>query len=140
MNLRIYTAVAVVSGILEQAVLVAVVLWLLPRFGIDIPLWALVVMMIALGAYGCVAFTLGKKALERKPMMASEAMIGGKCIVMMPLAPRGYVKVGSELWQASSPGSVIQKGKEVVIVGIEELTLLVAPVDSDDRQERAKRE
>jgi len=134
MELRRYTALAVVSSILEEAVLAGVVLWLLPRFGINIPLWALVFMMTALGAYSCAAYILGKKALEKKPLMASEAMIGSKCIVMTPLAPRGYVKVGSELWQASSLGSAIDKGQEVVIVGIEEMRLLVAPLDSGDRQ------
>jgi len=138
MKVRTYTAIAVVSSILEQAILVAVVLGLLPRLGIDIPLWALVFMMVALGAYGYVAFRLGRKALQKRPMMSSEAMVGRKCTVMTALAPRGYVKVGSELWQASSPGLVIHKGQEVVIVGIEEMTLLVAPVDSYDGQEKAK--
>ena len=134
MELRRYTALAVVSSILEEAVLAGAVLWVLPKFGIDIPLWALVFMMIALGAYSCAGYIFGKKALEKKPLMASEAMIGSKCIVMTPLAPRGYVKVGSELWQASSLGSAIDKGQEVVIVGIDEMRLLVAPLDSGDRQ------
>ncbi len=138
MEVRRYTVLAVVSSILEQGVLVAVVLWLLPRFGISIPLWALVVMMIALGLYGYVGYRLGRTALERKPMMASEAMLGSQCTVMTPLAPRGYVKVGSEMWRASSRGLVIEKGQEVVIVGMEELTLLVVPLDSDDREEKAK--
>ena len=138
MEVRRYTVLAVVSSILEQGVLVAVVLWLLPRFGINIPLWALVVMMIALGLYGYVGYRLGRTALERKPMMASEAMLGSQCTVMTPLAPRGYVKVGSEMWRASSRGLVIEKGQEVVIVGMEELILLVVPLDSDDREEKAK--
>lgn len=138
MEVRRYTVLAVVSSILEQGVLVAVVLWLLPRFGISIPLWALVVMMIALGLYGYVGYRLGRTALERKPMMASEAMLGSQCTVMTPLAPRGYVKVGSEMWRASSRGLVIEKGQEVVIVGMEELILLVVPLDSDDREEKAK--
>ena len=138
MEVRRYTALAVVSSIVEQGVLVAVVLWLLPRFGINIPLWALAVMVIALGVYGYVGYRLGRTALERKPMMALEAMLGSQCTVMTPLAPRGYVKVGSEMWRASSRGLVIEKGQEVVIVGIEELTLLVAPLDSDDREEKAK--
>jgi membrane protein implicated in regulation of membrane protease activity len=133
MELRKYIALAVVSTILEESLLAGVVLWLLPRFGIDIPLWALVFMMIALGAYAYVAYRFGKKTLEKKPMMAAEAMIGSKCIVMTPLAPKGYVKVGSELWQASSLGSAIDKGQQVIVVGIEEMTLLVAPLDSGDR-------
>ena len=138
MELRRYTALAVVSTVLEEAVLVAVVLRLLPRLGINIPLWALVFMMIVLGAYSYATYRLGKRALEKKPMMASEAMVGRKCTAMTLLAPRGYVKVGSELWQASSPGLVIDKGQEAVVVGIEEMTLLVAPVDGGDGQERAK--
>jgi membrane-bound ClpP family serine protease len=138
MSVRTYTALAVVSGILEQAILVAVVLVLLPRLGIYLPFWALVFMMIALGAYGYMAFRLGRKALRQRPLMSSEAMVGRKCTVVKSLAPKGYVKVGSELWQASSPGFVIRKGQEVVIVGTEGMTLLVAPVESDDGQAEAK--
>jgi membrane-bound ClpP family serine protease len=138
MNVRTYTALAVVSSILEQAILVAVVLVLLPKLGIYLPLWALGFMMIALGAYGYMAFRLGRKALRQRPIISSEAMVGLKCTVVTALTPKGYVKVRGELWRASSPGSVIRRGQEVVIVGTEGMTLLVAPVDNHEAQEEAK--
>lgn len=138
MKMRRYTAFAVLSSVVEQAILVAVVLVLLPKLEIHIPLWALVFMMVALGAYGYLSFRLGRSVLQKVPMMSPEAMIGRRCTAVTALAPKGYVKVAGELWQASSQALVVGKGQEAVIVGIEEMTLLVTPVDSYGGQQKVE--
>ena len=56
--------------------------------------------------------------------------VGSKCKATTPLTPRGYVRVGSELWKASSTSSIIDKDEEVVIVGVKDLTVLVAPLET----------
>lgn len=119
-----YVAYSIVTTLLEEAALAAVVFWLLPRFGINIPLWGIIIMMAALGAYDYITYRLGKKALDKKPMVSPD--IGSRGRATTPLIPGGYVKVGSELWKASSASSVIDIGEEVVVVGVEGLTLLVA--------------
>jgi membrane-bound ClpP family serine protease len=129
-----YTVYSVVTTLLEEVALVAVVLWLLPRFEISIPLWGLILMMVALGAYAYISYRLGKEALDKKPMMSSEAMVGTKCITTTPLAPKGYVRVGSELWQALSIGSNVGKDAEVVIARMEGLTLFVTPLDNSNHE------
>ncbi len=106
----------------------AVVLWLLPRWGIDIPLWGLILMMAALGAYDYITYRLGKEALDKKPMISPD--IGSKCQVATSLTPKGYVRVNGELWQARA-SSTIDAGEEVVVVGIKRMTLLVSPVEND---------
>jgi len=87
-------------------------------------------MMAAWGAVSYIIYRLGKRALDKKPIISP--MVGSKCTATMPLTPKGYVRVGSELWQASSTGSTIAAGQEVTIVGTKGLTLLVAPLDEDN--------
>jgi membrane protein implicated in regulation of membrane protease activity len=120
-----YMAYSIVTSLAEEAALAAVVLWLLPELGIDIPLWGLVFMMFALGAYDYISYWIGKRTLDRKPVVSPD--IGNRGITTTQLTPRGYVKVGSELWRATSIGPDIDEGREVVITGLKRLTLLVAP-------------
>jgi len=113
---------------------VAVVLWLLPRFGINIPLWGLVFMMLALGAYAFVTYRLGRNALVKKPMISPD--IGSRGRTTTPISPRGYVRVNGELWQASS-SSTIDAGEEIAVVGIEGMTLLISPIEKDNHARKA---
>jgi len=126
-----YTAYSVITTLLAELALMAVVLWLLPRWGIDIPLWGLILMMAALGAYDYITYRLGKKALDKKPMISPD--IGSKCQAATSLTPKGYVRVNGELWQATS-SSTIDVGEEVVIVGIKRMTLLVSRVENDNHE------
>jgi membrane protein implicated in regulation of membrane protease activity len=128
MKYRRYTALTITTSLLEQAALVAVVLWLLPKVAINIPLWGLILMMIALGLYNYITYRLGKKALDKKPMISP--YIGSRGRTTTPVSPKGYVRVNGELWQASS-NSIIDSGEEIAVVGIEGMTLLVSPVQKD---------
>jgi len=67
-------------------------------------------------------------------MISPETMVGSKCSAATSLTPEGYVRVGSELWKALATSSIIHKDEEVVIVGINGLTVLVAPVDSSNHE------
>jgi Membrane-bound serine protease (ClpP class) len=131
-----YTVYTITTTIAEEAALVAVVRWLLPRFGINIPLWGLILLMTALGAYSYMTYRLGKKALNKKPMMPSPE-VGCRGRVTTPLTPKGYIKVNGELWEASSTGSTIHEGEEVIIVGREGLTFIVSIPDDDDNADKA---
>ncbi|GAI71524.1 unnamed protein product, partial [marine sediment metagenome] len=57
-----YTAYSIISSLVEEAALAAVVLWVLPRLGINIPLWGLILMMLALGACEYISYRIGKSA------------------------------------------------------------------------------
>jgi membrane protein implicated in regulation of membrane protease activity len=134
MKYRRYTALTITTTLLEEAALVAVVLWLLPRVTINIPLWGLILMMIALGVYNYINYRLNKKALVKKPMISLD--IGSRGRTITPISPKGYVRVNGELWQASS-NSTIDAGEEVAIVGIEGMTLLISPIEKDNRTRKA---
>ncbi len=113
--------------VFDEAALAAVVLWLLPRFGIDISIWLLIVFMAAWAVYSCLTSMLVGKVIVRESAVGPETLIGVKCRTTTPLSPEGYVRVGTELWRACSMAGDIETGAELVIVGINRLTLLVRP-------------
>ncbi|MFC1963584.1 NfeD family protein [Chloroflexota bacterium] len=128
MSTKTYLIFNIVTGLLKGAVLFSIVLWLLPLWRINIPIWGLILIIIAFLVYEIVTFRLGKKALEKNPLIWSEAIVGccGKAIT--PLAPDGYVQVNGELWRAFSSDANINKDDDIVVVELDRLTLRVAPL------------
>jgi len=134
MTHRRYTLLAITTSLLEQAALVAVVLWLLPRAAINIPLWGLILMMIALGIYNYTNYRLNKKALAKKPIISPD--IGSRGRAATPISPTGYVRVNGELWRASS-SVTIDAGQEIVVVGMDGMTLLISTIEKDNSTRKA---
>jgi len=60
----------------------------------------------------------------------SEGMLRRRGVARTPLDPAGKVRVGSELWNAVASEPVAE-GDEVAILGVDGLTLQVAPRASD---------
>ena len=116
---------AIVSTLLEEAALVAVVLWGLPQLGIHIPLAGLIAMMVAWGAFAVFTYRLGSRALRRKPVIDLLPMIGNRGKVVSPLDPEGLVRIKGELWIAKSAGRRINTGEEATVVGQEGLKLIM---------------
>ncbi len=124
---RAYTIYSLVRTLFDEAALAALVLWLLPGVGINFPVWLLIVFMVAWAVYSYFTSRLVGKLIGRAAAVGPEALIGIKCITTTPLSPEGYVRVGTELWRACSMAEGIEIGTEVIIVGINRLTLLVKP-------------
>jgi len=120
-----YTAQAILGWMIEEAILVAAVLWLLPLFGINIPLWGLAILMAALAVHSFVMYRVGRPTFLIKPKVAAENIIGEEGRVTRRLAPEGYVKVKGVLWKAICDEAELEIGDEVVVVGIEGLRLIV---------------
>ena len=123
-----YLVSTIVTSLLEAAAIVAVVLWLLPLLGVNIPLWGLGLMLVAFGIYEGVTYRVGWRALGRKPVVSTQTMVGCYGRATTSLSPKGYVQVGGELWRALASGPDIAQGEEVIVVEVRRLTLLVAPL------------
>jgi membrane-bound serine protease (ClpP class) len=123
---------AIVSTLLEEAALVAVVFWALPQVGIYIPLAGLFAMMVAWGVFSVFTYRKGTLALQRKPVVGLPAMIGCRGKVISPLAPDGVVKIKNELWEAKSGGRKINPGVEVTVLGQDGLRLIVRKSSADE--------
>ena len=117
--------IAIVSTALEEAALAAGVLWGLPRLGIHIPLWVLIVTMLAWCTYTVITYRMGSRALRRKPVHGLTAMLGSEGKVVSPLVPEGMVRIKGELWRAKSASGGMDTGEEVTVVGQDGLKLIV---------------
>ena len=127
MSMKGYVIFNIATGLLKGAVLAAIVLWLLPLlWGVNIPMWGLILLTVVFVIYEIVTFRLGRRALERKATIPPPVGCCGKATT--PLTPDGYVQVEGELWRALSSNMNINKGDEIVVVGVNRLTLSVAPL------------
>jgi membrane-bound ClpP family serine protease len=125
---RGYIISSIVTGLFGEAALAGIVLLLFPRWGVNIPIWGLILFMVALGGYEVISYRIGSKALAREPIVSLQAMIGCRGRATTPIAPNGYVRVDGELWRALSIGPNIDKGSQIVVVEVNRLTLFVAPL------------
>ena len=131
-NMKGRLIIAIVSTTLEETVLAVGVLWGLPKLGIHIPLWVLIIVMLAWGAYTITTYRMGSRALRRKPVGGLIAMLGSDGEVVSPLAPEGLVRIKGELWRAKSASGRMDTGEEVTVVGQDRLKLIVRKRSPDD--------
>ena len=124
--------IAIVSTTLEEAALAAGVLWGLPRLGIHIPLWVLIIVMLAWGAYTVTTYRMGSRALRKKPIAGLLDMVGSEGKVVSPLVPEGLVRIKGELWMAKSASGRMDTGVEVTVVGQNRLKLIVRKCSPGD--------
>ena len=127
MSKKAYIIFNIVTGLLKGAALAAIVLWLLPLWAINIPMWGIILIVVAFLVYEIITFRVGRRALERKPAIWSEAIVGRCGKATTPLTPDGYVQVNGELWHALSIDTNINEGDDIVVVELDRLTLRVAP-------------
>ena len=116
---------AIVSTFFEETVLVVLVLMVLPGWGIKIPVWALILAVIAWAAFSVFVYRKGTMALQTKQTIGLHNMIGTKGEVVKALAPEGVVRIKGELWRARSDNGELREGIEVVVVGQDRLELIV---------------
>jgi len=115
----------IISTLLEEAAIVVIVRWGLPEIGVHVPLWGLIALMVAWGAYSVFTYRLGSRALRRKPVLGLPDMLGSKGEIVSPLAPEGLVRIKGELWVAKSTSGEMESGREVIVVGQDSLKLMV---------------
>jgi membrane-bound serine protease (ClpP class) len=71
---------------------------------------------------------MGVKAQRRKPVSGFETMIGEMAVTFDELNPAGRVRIHGEIWNAVSESGNINKGKEVRVTKVKDLTLYVESV------------
>ena len=118
---------AVLSNLLIEAIIVVVILWGLPRLGIRIPLYGLILICVAFLTYAVISYNIGSRTLRKKPMPGFTTMVGVEGQVVIRLAPEGLVRIEGELWNARSENGPIDVGTDVVVVGQNGLKVVVRP-------------
>jgi len=125
---------AIVSTSLEEAALVVIWRWGLPHLGIQLPLYVLIIVMVAWAAYAVITFWIVTRTLRRKAIVGLPTMVGSKGKVVSQLAPEGQVIIKGELWGAESIDRNIDKGEQVMVVGQDGLKLIVRKGSKSDSE------
>jgi len=108
------------------------VLWLWP-FSVAGPIYG-VILSTSLGIY---AYTI--KAMKQPVRTGKQEMLHSTGqVIEEPHAAALWVRVHDDRWQARSTQPSLHKGDRVRVVGMEGMTLLVAP-DSEDQLQRERK-
>lgn len=130
--------IAIVSTIIEEVAIALAVLWGLPEIGINIPVWIVVVIMIAWASYAVYTYRKGTVALGVGHIMGLPNMIGTRGKVITELNPEGMVKINGELWTARSTAGQIKPGIDIIVTDQKRLKLEVSEGISDDNGESSQ--
>lgn len=113
---------------LEELAIYAVWRWLLPEFDIKLPLFVVVLAMVAWGSFAIFRFIIATR-LSRKPQMPGlPSLVGSVGRVVSPLTPQGTVRIKGETWTAVLvEGDEAVVGEEVTVTDMDGLCLHVRP-------------
>jgi membrane protein implicated in regulation of membrane protease activity len=122
---RWHTVYSIISTIIEEAGIAVLILWVLPVFNINLPLWATITVLFAFAVFSFITYRIGHRTVLTEGVTSPDSIVGSEGVVQQDLAPEGYVQVRGELWRASSAAGGLTKGEEVIITGIDGLKLTV---------------
>ncbi len=117
--------IAVVTTSLEETAIYVIWRWLLPEYGIELPVWVLLTIMGVWFAFSIWLFVFTTHVLKRQPTAGLPSMVGTNGRAAGPLSPDGMVNIKGELWGATSVDGDIQTGEKIVVVGEDRLQLQV---------------
>lgn len=116
---------AFLSASLEEVAIFAIWRWLLPEFGIGLPVAFLIGLMAVWAVFSVTLFMVTSRILKKQVMVGLPTMVGSRGRVASSLVPEGLVKIKNELWGATSAEGNLDKGEEVEVVGENGLKLVV---------------
>jgi membrane-bound ClpP family serine protease len=122
-NARLY--IGIISTLVWEAAIVAVIKWGLPKAGIKVPLWGTVLICLGFALYSVTFYRIGSRALRKKSEPGSTNMVGVEGRVSSRLDPEGYVRIHGELWEARSESGIIERGADVIVVNQVGLKIVV---------------
>lgn len=117
--------VAIITTLLDDVIILALLIWGLPRLGIKLPIPVFVVIGIILIILSILIYISGSKALRKKVPKGMTDMTGLTGTVISNLDPEGMIRIKGERWKAKTYGETIYCGEEVIVTGQSGLTLFV---------------
>jgi len=122
---RWHTIYSIISTLIEELAIAALVLFVLPLFNINIPLCGLIIMLVGFAAYSYVMYLVGHPTISYKEVSAPDSIVGSTGIVKNELNPEGFIKIRGELWKAVTGGERLEKGSRVIVTRVDGLKLYV---------------
>jgi len=96
----------------------------------DLPVFAAYALLAVWIAKDVILYPVLRVAYEADSPTGASAIHGALGVATQPLAPSGYVRIGSELWRAelAAADAAAPEGASVRVVDSRGLTLIVEPV------------
>ena len=123
MNARLI--IAIITSLIDEVIIVAIIVWILPRFNIRIPLWGIVLIAIAFVIYAAFSFIIVTRVLRKRLLPGQCDMVGTAGRVVTPLNDEGFVRIEGELWKSRAEKSPIEAGVDVLVIAQEGFRLKV---------------
>jgi membrane-bound ClpP family serine protease len=120
----------VLALLLSEAVVLALVIFLLIYLDVKIPLAAMVTLAVVIVAFLFVIHIKVIPVFHRNRISGHEGMLGLQGKVLQSLTPVGLVRVRGERWKAEAIGGHIETGMTIEVVGLEGLKLKVRLVEA----------
>jgi membrane-bound ClpP family serine protease len=124
--------IAIISSLLDEAVIVAITIFGLPRLGVHIPVWGIALICIAFVTFAVTSFRIGSRTLSQKPLLGLTNMVGVRGRVTSPLNPRGFVRIEGEIWEARAEKEIIPADTDVIVIAQRGLLLVVRRKTPED--------
>jgi membrane protein implicated in regulation of membrane protease activity len=122
---RWHTVYSLISTIIEELAIAALLLWILPAFGVKVPLWVVAAVLACFAVYSYIMYRVGHPMVLYGGVTGPDAIVGSTGTVDTIMQNEVYVRVQGELWKASCPGSELKAADEVVVTDIDGLSLTV---------------
>ncbi len=124
-NLPARLIIGVVRLALEEVAIYAIWRWILPEFDIELPLFVVILAMVAWGSFAVFRFILGIRVLRKPHMPGLPSLVWSVGKVVSPLAPQGTVRIKGETWTAIlDEGGRAEVGEDVIVTDMDELLRL----------------
>ncbi|MFA5308986.1 MAG: NfeD family protein [Dehalococcoidales bacterium] len=120
---------AIISNTLELTVIWIIWRFVLPEFGVELPVPVFIGIMVVWAVIGAGIFIFTSSVLKKQAPVGLPSMVGTTGKAATPLTPDGMVKIRGELWAARAAGDAIADGESIIVTGQEGLKLLVGKVD-----------
>jgi membrane-bound ClpP family serine protease len=122
--------IAILTSLLDEALIVFVILWGLPRLGVNIPLYIIILICLAFAVYAVIFYKAGSRALIKRPLRGFTDQVGLEGRAVSRLAPEGTVKISAEFWNARSESQEIEAGSRVLVVSQKGFKLTVRRLEN----------
>lgn len=115
-------------SLIDDAIIILIIFLMLSLFGIEMPLWLIITLVLVLSPLTFVIY----RTLSKKPLLGFESMIGKSGMTVSPIARKGTIKIGNELWQSETDHEYIEVGVEVIVTGQTGLKLNICKKKQED--------
>ena len=120
-RINIRLLLTIIISLVDEAIIIFILFFMLSRFGIEMPVWLIITLVLIFSTITYVVY----RALKKNPLLGFESMIGKSGTTVSQIARKGTVKIGRELWAAQVDGDNIEVGEEVTVIGQTGLKLTV---------------